>query len=63
AQRDPEEEGDYMAFEQLMADAQLKKDKKKDAKKDAPTPQKGDAAASTTTTPPHEKLHHHHHHS
>ena len=34
AQRDPDEEGDYMAFEQLMADAQLKKDKKKD-KKDA----------------------------
>lgn len=25
AQRDPDEEGDYMAFEQLMADAAIKK--------------------------------------
>lgn len=32
AQRDPDEEGDYMAFEQLMADAAMKKDKKKDKK-------------------------------
>ena len=30
AQRDPDEEGDYMAFEQLMADAAIKKDKKTD---------------------------------
>lgn len=63
AQRDPDEEGDYMAFEQLMADAQLKKDKKKD-KKDAAT------AAAAGTTPataaaaagsgvPHEKQHVH----
>ncbi len=28
AVRDPDEEGDYMAFEQLMADAAIKKDKK-----------------------------------
>ncbi|MCJ1463730.1 hypothetical protein MMC07_002339 [Pseudocyphellaria aurata] len=33
AQRDPDEEGDYMAFEQLMAEAAIKKDEKKDAKK------------------------------
>ncbi|KAI4130400.1 MAG: hypothetical protein LQ338_001738 [Usnochroma carphineum] len=35
AERDPDEEGDYMAFEQLMAEAQMKKgkDEKKDAKK------------------------------
>lgn len=42
AQRDPDEEGDYMAFEQLMAEAQMKKgkDEKKDAhksKKDSPS--------------------------
>ncbi|OQO12769.1 hypothetical protein B0A48_02233 [Cryoendolithus antarcticus] len=30
AQRDPDEEGDYMAFEQLMAEATAKKEKKKD---------------------------------
>ncbi|KAL9130670.1 MAG: hypothetical protein Q9217_001197 [Psora testacea] len=59
AQRDPDEEGDYMAFEQLMADAQLKKDKKKD-KKDP---------VAKHDEPPHvaasnEKHHHHHfHHS
>ncbi|KAL4892843.1 X-domain of DnaJ-containing-domain-containing protein [Aspergillus ambiguus] len=37
AERDPEEEGDYMAFEQLMADAMTKKDKeeKKKKKKDS----------------------------
>jgi len=36
AERDPEEEGDYMAFEQLMAEAAAKKgkDKEKDSKKD-----------------------------
>ena len=35
AKRDPDEEGDYMAFEQLMAEAAAKKGKedKKDAKK------------------------------
>ena len=39
AQRDPDEEGDYMAFEQLMAEAAAKKGKddkdkeKKDGKK------------------------------
>lgn len=35
AERDPEEEGDYMAFEQLMAEAMTKKgkDEKKKEKK------------------------------
>lgn len=30
AERDPEEEGDYMAFEQLMAEATAKREKKDD---------------------------------
>lgn len=36
AERDPEEEGDYMAFEQLMAEAMTKKgkDEKEKKKKD-----------------------------
>jgi len=34
AERDPEEEGDFMAFEQLMAEAQMKKDKKEEKKKE-----------------------------
>lgn len=33
AERDPEEEGDYMAFEQLMADAMTKKGKDEKKKK------------------------------
>ncbi|KAL8719971.1 MAG: hypothetical protein Q9225_003087 [Loekoesia sp. 1 TL-2023] len=48
AQRDPDEEGDYMAFEQLMAEAQMKKGK--DDKKD------------TKKTKKDEPTHHHHHH-
>jgi hypothetical protein len=32
AERDPDEEGDYMAFEQLMAEATAKREKKSDAK-------------------------------
>ena len=52
AQRDPDEEGDYMAFEQLMADAAIKKDKKVD-KKDKKEAKKADAATSS---------HHHSHH-
>ena len=48
AQRDPDEEGDYMAFEQLMADAQLKKDKdKKENKKDKKDPKKEDKVDNT----------------
>ncbi|KAI9785569.1 MAG: hypothetical protein M1816_000380 [Peltula sp. TS41687] len=34
AQRTPEEEGDYMAFEQLMAEAAVKKEKNKDKDKE-----------------------------
>lgn len=34
AARDPEEEGDFMAFEQLMAEAQAKKEKEKPEKHD-----------------------------
>ncbi|KAK5110272.1 hypothetical protein LTR62_006125 [Meristemomyces frigidus] len=37
AERDPEEEGDYMAFEQLMAEATAKREKKDDKRK---TPEK-----------------------
>lgn len=33
AERDPEEEGDYMAFEQLMAEAMTKKGKDEKKKK------------------------------
>ncbi|KAK3077143.1 hypothetical protein LTS18_011107, partial [Coniosporium uncinatum] len=32
AARDPDEEGDYMAFEQLMAEAAQKKDRKQEKK-------------------------------
>lgn len=32
AERDPDEEGDYMAFEQLMAESLKKKDKKEERK-------------------------------
>ncbi|KAK5171884.1 DnaJ-like protein [Saxophila tyrrhenica] len=34
AERDPDEEGDYMAFEQLMAEATAKREKKEDKKED-----------------------------
>lgn len=34
AERDPDEEGDYMAFEQLMAEATAKREKKEDKKKE-----------------------------
>jgi len=33
AVRSPEEEGDYMAFEQLVAEAAIKKEKEKESKK------------------------------
>ncbi|KAL8773710.1 MAG: hypothetical protein Q9209_001478 [Squamulea sp. 1 TL-2023] len=49
AERDPDEEGDYMAFESLMAEAQMKKGK--DEKKDEKKPKNDDSTA-----------HHHHHH-
>jgi len=47
AQRDPDEEGDYMAFEQLMADAAIKKDKK-DSKKEKKEAKAEKATVSTT---------------
>ncbi|KAK3177978.1 hypothetical protein OEA41_000110 [Lepraria neglecta] len=52
AQRDPDEEGDYMAFEQLMADAAIKKDKK-DTKKDKKEAKKEEKKEEATTS------HHH----
>lgn len=53
AKRDPDEEGDYMAFEQLMAEAAVKKgkDDKKDEKKDGKKAKKDETSSS----------HHHHH--
>jgi hypothetical protein len=48
AARDPDEEGDFMAFEQLMAEAQIKKEKdtkKKDKDKKEAPPKKEKAAA------------------
>jgi hypothetical protein len=47
AARDPEEEGEFMAFEQLMAEAQMKKDKdhKKKKEKDAATKKKWEPTA------------------
>ncbi|EHA57245.1 hypothetical protein MCOR27_004806 [Pyricularia oryzae] len=58
AARTPEEEGDYMAFEQLVAEAAMKKDKKEKEKdkKDDKTPGKKDdksaAAAETAANAP-----------
>ncbi len=60
AARDPDEEGDYMAFEQLMAEAAIKKDKKgskkdkkdeKEAKKEdgIPSHVKAESTAKTST--------------
>lgn len=57
AKRDPEEEGDYMAFEQLMAEAAAKKGKD-DTKKDKKT--KKDEPTTTTTSSSHHGRHGHH---
>ncbi|OBT90943.1 hypothetical protein VE02_00223 [Pseudogymnoascus sp. 03VT05] len=56
AKRNPEEEGDYMAFEQLVAEAALKKEKKKgkDKKPDSaksPVPKDAEAAAAAADAP------------
>lgn len=52
AERDPEEEGDFMAFEQLMAEAQMKKDKDKKEerkhKKDKSTKSKSESGEKET---------------
>jgi hypothetical protein len=48
AARDPEEEGDFMAFEQLMAEAQIKKEKdhkKREKKPDPSQRKKGESSA------------------
>lgn len=49
AERNPDEEGDYMAFEQLMAEGMAKKgkDKKKDKRK---SKWEGESAASASTS-------------
>jgi hypothetical protein len=49
AERDPDEEGDFMAFEQLMAESMKKKEDKKKEKENPKDKQK-------------EHVHHHHPH-
>ena len=57
AKRNPEEEGDYMAFEQLVAEAAAKKEKKKGKDKksdDVKSPlakEAADAAAAAADAP------------
>lgn len=48
AKRTPEEEGDYMAFEQLVAEAAIKKDKKKEKEKEKHAAAEGAAAGAGT---------------
>lgn len=51
AERNPDEEGDYMAFEQLMAEGMAKKGKDKDKKKDKRKSKwEGENAASASTS-------------
>ncbi|KFZ00250.1 hypothetical protein V500_01119 [Pseudogymnoascus sp. VKM F-4518 (FW-2643)] len=59
AKRNPEEEGDYMAFEQLVAEAAAKKEKKKGKDKDkkadgakSPLAKEADAAAAAAADAP-----------
>ncbi|KAE9367010.1 DnaJ-domain-containing protein [Stipitochalara longipes BDJ] len=52
AQRNPEEEGDYMAFEQLVAEAAAKKEKKKTTKDKKPEPTHVHPAAETAADAP-----------
>ncbi|OBT62190.1 hypothetical protein VE03_08376 [Pseudogymnoascus sp. 23342-1-I1] len=58
AKRNPEEEGDYMAFEQLVAEAAAKKEKKKgkdkkaDGAKSPPVAKEADAAAAAAADAP-----------
>lgn len=62
AARDPSEEGDFLAFEQLMAEAQMKKDKKEEKKSKKEEKQRHShffgktepaAQANTATSTPH----------
>jgi hypothetical protein len=51
AARDPDEEGDFMAFEQLMAEAQIKKEKehkKKDRRHETPRPNRSSEYPTST---------------
>ncbi|KAI5921070.1 X-domain of DnaJ-containing-domain-containing protein [Camillea tinctor] len=50
AQRSPEEEGDYMAFEQLVAEAAIKKEKEKDSKKKGKDKEKDKRSESPVDT-------------
>ena len=52
AQRNPEEEGDYMAFEQLVAEAAAKKEHKKKGK-DKKAESTHDVAADAPNVPRH----------
>ncbi|KAH6623835.1 X-domain of DnaJ-containing-domain-containing protein [Chaetomium tenue] len=56
AKRSPEEEGDYMLFEQLVAEAAMKKEKEKESKK------KGKQKKDDSHHHDHHHDHHHHHH-
>lgn len=47
AKRNPEEEGDYMAFEQLVAEAAAKKEHKKKTKDKKPDPGHNHSAAES----------------
>ncbi|KAL8998243.1 MAG: hypothetical protein Q9169_002647 [Polycauliona sp. 2 TL-2023] len=60
AERDPDEEGDYMAFESLMAEAQMKKGK--DEKKDDKKTKKDDSTSTGVGGHHHHHLHHDHKH-
>ncbi|MCJ1286000.1 hypothetical protein MMC26_005342 [Xylographa opegraphella] len=60
AHRDPEEEGDYMAFEQLMAEAAAKKgkDDKKDGKKGKKEEAKKEESTPTSSSQHSSHMHH-----
>lgn len=58
AKRDPDEEGDFMAFEQLMADAATKK--AKDEKKDPKKAKKEAKEEDSSTQHHHHGFHSHH---
>ncbi len=52
AQRNPEEEGDYMAFEQLVAEAAAKKESKKKGKDKDKKPASADPVAEAAADAP-----------
>ncbi|RCI07948.1 hypothetical protein L249_7839 [Ophiocordyceps polyrhachis-furcata BCC 54312] len=61
AERSPEEEGDYLVFEKLVADAALKKDKDDERRKKDKKSRDG-SAGHDHHHHPHVHHHHHHHH-